>query len=377
MDTLQAQDLQEEERLDGFLAADIRQFLETNEQGYIRRFEKALGRQQQFNIGAALTGELWFVHKKMINVGIPLAVIRLLFGVPLCFLYGTEHYRAFTVLGTAAAAFYVLFGIGLGLCADRIYWRHTAAVLDQLGCRNREALPDEELYEKIKGVGRTSNAALGCVLLFYALSLSAAGHMAAEQLEVIEAERRQQEELAKEEFYGGGLYFKYDGEYWSRRCAVLPESRIPALIFTHEEEGQTCTVTVAVVEGHPLSEEEFTEAALAAGEEMGTVENFGSRASSWDIIYDNYAGFLLREADRESRVEINLKRVGPRCYLAAFEYPEEYMYSQLSTEFIELWHGSNILAEVEPLEPDSDDPGGASGTLDRMIFKYMGEDQPE
>lgn len=364
-----------EQRLDGFLIEDIQQFLEVNEQGYVERFEKVLKGRRQFNAGAALTGELWMIHKKMTNVGIPLAVLRLLFGVPLYYLYGTENYRAFAVFGTAAVLCYVLMGIGLGLCADRLYWRHASAVLDGLQCRNREKLPDEELYGKIRAQGRTSNVAVGCVLLFYMLCLSAAGHMAEERLELIREERRQQEELAMENYYGGGLHFKYDGEYWTRRCAQLPESEAPALIFTHEEEGKTYTVTVAVVEDHPLSEAEFTEAVRAVGEELGTVENFGHRASSWDIIYDNYTGFLLRKGDRESRVEINLKRVGPRCYLAALEYPPEDMYTQLSNEFIDLWHGAGILAEVEPLEVDSDDAKGASESLDRLILEYMKGEQ--
>lgn len=361
---------QADDRLDGFLIADMAQFLEVNEQSYIERFKKVLDHKPQFNLSAAIGVEFWLIYKKMYAPGLLLAALRM--GCAMALIYeqrvGNQSFALW--FGAAVAVLYTALGAYMGLGADQIYWKHTVRILKELKCRDRKAEADEVLYGKIKELGRTSLRAAWCMMVVYIVVMSAIwnkGEMARQRM------REEQEELREQSLvhiYDGGLHIKYDPEYWSMDSGILAQSDIPALIFTHNSHEGEFRATITTVEGHALSAQEFKDALSQIGRDEGSREDAWAQEMNWDIIHQVRSGYLLEKDGKDMAVRVNMKRVGDRSYLVDFEYPAESQDSEFEDQFFELWTESEMLYEVIPFEtaPDSQ---RISSRLDRLVYEHM------
>ncbi len=116
----------DESQIDGFYISEIRQYLEKNEEEYLRRF-KQIGRKKIFNGAAALFGSVWFAYRMLWLEGILLWIFS---SVILLIVSFVVYIMIFAnILYTKDSAYMIFFllwivkFIVVGMMADSIYWR--------------------------------------------------------------------------------------------------------------------------------------------------------------------------------------------------------------------------------------------------------------
>lgn len=116
----------EEKQIDGYNITEIKQYLEKNEEEYLRRFSQ-IHRKKEFNGAAALFGSVWFAYRMLWLEGILLwflsSAILLFASFIICILVFGDWMCNKESGNLIFFLLWVVKFMVVGMLADSIYWR--------------------------------------------------------------------------------------------------------------------------------------------------------------------------------------------------------------------------------------------------------------
>ena len=166
-------------RIDGYLADDIAQFVGPNYNTYLRKFQRVSEGHVSFNWAAAVFSNRWMAYRGMFRQAVIFSLILNAFSGIVSYLIltlfqslGTQiSDSTYLQLNMFSMALTVCVGLIVGLIGDSMYWKRAKKMMDQLSCRDREAVSDQRIARSLRAAGGCKMG-YAILIIFFDLSIN-------------------------------------------------------------------------------------------------------------------------------------------------------------------------------------------------------------